>query len=63
MLSTPSSFLQEIDADLIDDNSLLGNTHSLDDGDVTYVSEDEPFYSKPKKPFKPGSFLQNIDDL
>jgi len=66
-LVTPSIFLNEIRPELIDDQSLLSTSSTsvfsdLNDGEVTYVSEDEPFYSKPKK-LKPGSFLKEIEDL
>jgi DNA helicase-2/ATP-dependent DNA helicase PcrA len=65
MLVTPSTFLDEIDSDLVEDHSLLrpGLSTAFNDEDVTYVEEDDqPFYSKPKK-IKPGSFLQDIEDL
>jgi hypothetical protein len=68
-LVTPSLFLDEIKRDLLDDRSLLSVgrgqrllNQDLNDGDITYVSEDEPSYSKPIK-IKPGSFLQEIEDL
>jgi DNA helicase-2/ATP-dependent DNA helicase PcrA len=64
MLTTPSVFLDEIDRDSCEDFSLLAKptTSFLDDGDVTYVSEDEPTFAKPMK-IKPGSFLRSLDDL
>jgi DNA helicase-2/ATP-dependent DNA helicase PcrA len=69
-LVTPSLFLDEIKRDLLDDRSLLSINRGtrllnqdLNDEDVTYVSEDdEPAYQKPIK-IKPGSFLQEIEDL
>ncbi len=69
-LVTPSLFLDEIKRDLLDDRSLLSvsrgqgllTRNDLNDGDITYVSEDEPAYSKLIK-IKPGSFLQEIEDL
>ncbi len=66
MLTVPSMFLDEFDRDLCDDFSLLKKptTSFLDDGDVTYVNEDEEYgnSSKPLK-IKPGSFLRSLEDL
>lgn len=56
----PSMFLEEIDSELLDDKSLLGNGRSLslDDAEIEYVDDED----KPIK-IKPGSFLRDIGDL
>ncbi len=61
MLQGPSSFLQEISRDLVDEHEISGTTSFNDpsDGDgITYVAEDEPFPTTPKK--RPGSFLIDV---
>lgn len=63
VLGGPSMFLEEIDKDLVEGSSLSGNSVFTDlndeDEGITYVSEDEPFESKPR----PKSFLKSIDEL
>ncbi|MCX6782286.1 MAG: ATP-dependent helicase [Candidatus Magasanikbacteria bacterium] len=58
-LPGPSMFLEEIDSELLDDKSLLGNGRSLtlNDTEIEYVDEDAPIK------IRPGSFLRSVDDL
>ncbi len=59
-LPGPSIFLEEIDSELLDDKSLLGNGRSLslDDSDeVEYIDEDSQIK------ISPGSFLRDVGDL
>lgn len=63
LLQGPSSFLEEIDRQLLDHHTLedttVFSTSAKADTDIVYVSEDEPFPSKPR----PKSFLKSVDDL
>lgn len=67
MLASPSCFLSEIEPDSCEDFSLLprSSTSFLNDGDVTYVSEDTDETYAVQKPLKikPGSFLRSVEDL
>lgn len=66
-LQGPSQFLSEIDRDLLEYTEIgpaMGMSTSFSDpsddvDDVTYVSEDEPFASRPR----PKSFLKDISEL
>lgn len=64
MLQGPSIFVEEVSRDLLDQHHLGGSTvftdPSDDEDDIQYISEDEPFPSKPRKV---GGFLSNIADL
>lgn len=64
MLQGPSIFVEEVNRDLLDEHHLGGSTVFTDpsDGedDIQYVSEDEPFPSKPRPR---GGFLSDISDL
>jgi len=63
VLGGPSMFLEEIDKGLVEGSSLSGSSFFTDLNDeaegITYISEDEPFQSKPR----PKSFLKSIDEL
>ncbi len=62
-LSGPSMFIDEIDRDLVDAETLMGSSVFSDsgfsDGEVQYVPIDEPFPNKQR----PVSFLKSIDEL
>lgn len=62
-LQGPSMFLEEIDRELVEENGIDDSRtvfDDLNDGDVTYVAEeDEPFPSKKA----PRSFLKSIEEL
>ncbi len=64
MMQGPSIFVEEVSRDLLDEHHLGGSTvftdPSDDEDDIQYISEDEPFASKPRKA---GGFLSSIDDL
>lgn len=65
MLQGPSIFVEEVSRDLLDqhhlgDGSTVFTDPSDDEDDIQYISEDEPFPSKPRKV---GGFLSNIADL
>lgn len=64
MLQGPSIFIEEVSGELFDEHRLGGSTvftdPSDDEDDIQYVSEDEPFPSKPRKI---GGFLSDISDL
>ncbi|MFA5062383.1 MAG: UvrD-helicase domain-containing protein [Patescibacteria group bacterium] len=59
--SSPSLFLSEISADLLEDHSLLSDSSTVLNDD----SEDVHYFTEDDKPFriKPGSFLRSVEDL
>jgi DNA helicase-2/ATP-dependent DNA helicase PcrA len=58
-MNEPSTFISEIDSELLDDKSSLGNMVVLNDPKekISYTLEDEP------RRKKPGSFLKEVEDL
>jgi DNA helicase-2/ATP-dependent DNA helicase PcrA len=57
LVSGPSIFLEEIDQDLLHNPVYSGSSNTSDE--IVYVSEDEPFPSRPAR----TSFLKDISDL
>jgi DNA helicase-2/ATP-dependent DNA helicase PcrA len=57
LVSGPSIFLEEIDQDLLHNPVYSGSSNTSDE--IVYVSEDEPFPSRPAR----TSFLKSIDEL
>lgn len=55
-LQEPSMFIDEIDKDLIFDNSFKEGNVFFDDEEIEYITDDN-------SPFDPGSFLKRISDL